>query len=77
MLALPFICFVGQEAWRAKEAKVSEEEFPQGGDARSRGIMWEVLTAMAMLYAGADILTMKHPQAIRAVKAAISDLTKK
>ncbi len=77
MLALPFICFVGQEAWRAKEAKAGEAEFPQGGDARSRGIMWEVLTATAMLYAGADILTMKHPQAIRAAKAAISDLTKK
>lgn len=74
MLAMPFICFVGQEAWHAREAKVSREEFPQGGDARERGIMWEVVTAMAMVQAGADILTMRHPKAIKIVKAAIKDL---
>ncbi len=74
MLAMPFICFVGQEAWRAKEAKVSQEEFPQGGQARERGIMWEVVTAMAMLEAGADILTMRHPEAIKIVKKAIGAL---
>ncbi|MFH0878014.1 MAG: acetyl-CoA decarbonylase/synthase complex subunit delta [Candidatus Omnitrophota bacterium] len=77
MLAMPFVCFVGQEVWRAKEAKVSETEFPQGGNARERGIMWEVVTAMAMLAAGADLLTMRHPEAIRIVKNAIADLMKK
>jgi len=74
MLAMPFVCFVGQEAWRAKEAKVSLKDFPQGGNARTRGIMWEVVTAMAMLEAGADILTMRHPEAIKIVKKAITDL---
>jgi acetyl-CoA decarbonylase/synthase complex subunit delta len=76
MLAMPFICFVGQEVWNAKEAKVSQQEFPQGGDARERGIMWEVITAMAMIEAGADILTMRHPQAIKTVKTAIAELMK-
>lgn len=74
MLSMPFICFVGQEAWRAKEAKVSKEEMPLWGQARERGIMWEVVTAMAMLAAGADILTMRHPKAIKIVKSAIADL---
>ncbi|HAJ56914.1 MAG TPA: acetyl-CoA decarbonylase/synthase complex subunit delta [Candidatus Omnitrophica bacterium] len=74
MLAMPFICFAGQEAWSAKEARVIEAEAPQWGNARQRGIMWEVVTAMAMLHAGADILTMRHPEAIRIVKAAIADL---
>lgn len=77
MLAMPFICFVGQEAWRVKEAKASEREFPYWGDARERGIMWEVMTAMAMLQSGADILTMRHPEAIKIVKSAIADLMKK
>lgn len=77
MLAMPFICFVGQESWRAKEAKVSESEFPLGGDSRERGITWEVVTAMAMIHAGADILTMRHPKAIKIVKAAIDGLMKK
>jgi len=76
MLAMPFICFVGQEAWRAKEAKAQGQEFSQWGDARERGIMWEVLTAMAMIQAGADILTMRHPEAIKIVKKAIADLMK-
>lgn len=74
MLAMPFICFVGQEAWRAKEAKVTQEEIPLWGDAQKRGIMWEAVTAMAMLQAGADILTMRHPEAIRIVKSAIVEL---
>ncbi|OIO37037.1 MAG: acetyl-CoA decarbonylase/synthase complex subunit delta [Candidatus Omnitrophica bacterium CG1_02_44_16] len=77
MLAMPFICFVGQESWRAKEAKVSLNDFPQGGNARMRGIMWEVVTAMAMVEAGADILTMRHPEAIKIVKSAITDLMKR
>ena len=77
MLAMPFICFVGQESWSAKEAKASREEFPQGGDAGERGIMWEVVTAMAMIQAGADILTLRHPKAIKIVKSAIADLMKR
>lgn len=77
MLAMPFICFVGQEAWRAKEAKVTDVEFPQGGPSAERGILWEVVTAMAMLEAGADILTMRHPEAIRIVKSAIAEMMEK
>lgn len=76
MLAMPFICFVGQEAWRTKEAKVSQKECPAWGQAAERGVMWEVLTAMAMLQAGADILTMRHPRAIRIVRQAIDELMK-
>jgi acetyl-CoA decarbonylase/synthase complex subunit delta len=62
-VASPFICFVGQEAWRAKEAKAPAAEFPQWGPESERGIVWEALTATALLQAGADILVMRHPQA--------------
>lgn len=64
-VASPFICFIGQESWRAKEAKAEAE----------RGIAWEVITATALLQAGADILVMRHPLAVEKVKKYIESLT--
>jgi acetyl-CoA decarbonylase/synthase complex subunit delta len=64
-VASPFICFVGQETWRAKEAKAGQEE---------QGIMWEVLTACALIQAGGDILVMRHPKAIEKVNNYIEEL---
>ncbi|MFZ5800236.1 MAG: acetyl-CoA decarbonylase/synthase complex subunit delta [Candidatus Omnitrophota bacterium] len=74
MLAMPFICFVGLESWRAKEARAPEWEFPQWGPEISRGPLWENLTAVALLQAGADILVMRHPQAVSEVHKTIDSL---
>lgn len=74
MMACPFICFVGQEAWRAKEAKAQISEFPAWGPEIERGIIWEALTATALIQAGADILVMRHPKAIEKVKKYIENL---
>jgi acetyl-CoA decarbonylase/synthase complex subunit delta len=63
-VANPFICFVAQESWRAKEAKADAEQ----------GIMWEVITATALIQAGADILVMRHPKAIEKVNKYINNL---
>ncbi len=76
MLAMPFICFVGYEAWRAKEAKASQEEFPAWGGQMERGIIWEALTASAFLQAGADILVMRHPKSVDLVRNHIEELMK-
>lgn len=65
-VACPFICFVGQEAWRAKEAKA--EGLPE------QGIIWEALTATALIQAGADLLVMRHPKAIEKVNKYIDKL---
>lgn len=73
-VASPFICFVGQEAWRAKEAKAPASEFPQWGKESERGVLWEALTATALLQAGADILVMRHPKAIENVNEYIGRL---
>ena len=64
-VANPFICFVGQEAWRAKEAKA---------ERLNQGVMWEVLTATALIQAGADLLIMRHPLAIEKVSKYIDNL---
>lgn len=75
MMAMPFICYVGDEAWRAKEAKASIKEFPQWGSDFERGIVWEALTATTFLLSGADILVVRHPKTIQLVKDYIKKLT--
>jgi len=76
MLAMPFVCFIGQEAWRAKEAKAKESEHKEWGDAAQRGPMWEYLTAVAMLQAGGDIFVMRHPKAVSETRKYIDALLK-
>ncbi|MFH0918147.1 MAG: acetyl-CoA decarbonylase/synthase complex subunit delta [Candidatus Omnitrophota bacterium] len=73
-VASPFICLVGQEAWRAKEAKASMSEFPAWGPETERGITWEAITATALIQAGADILVMRHPGAIEKVSQYIANI---
>jgi acetyl-CoA decarbonylase/synthase complex subunit delta len=76
MLSMPFICFVGYEAWKAKEAKALQEEFPDWGGQLERGIIWEALTSTAFLQAGADILVMRHPKSVELVRNHIDELMK-
>ncbi|PJC49036.1 MAG: acetyl-CoA decarbonylase/synthase complex subunit delta, partial [Candidatus Omnitrophica bacterium CG_4_9_14_0_2_um_filter_42_8] len=65
MLSMPMINFVGQEAWRTKEAKTGQKD---------TGILWEVATATAYLNSGADILVMNHPKAVEQINKAIKAL---
>ncbi len=74
LLAQPILCDIGAEAWGVKEARATKEEQPEWGDERLRGPLWEATTAYMYLLAGADILVMRHPQAVRAVKAMIQTL---
>jgi acetyl-CoA decarbonylase/synthase complex subunit delta len=72
MMAMPAICDVGYEAWRAKEAKLVDA--PGWGDAADRGPMWEAATAICLLQAGVDIIRMRHPRAVKTVKNFINQL---
>ena len=72
MMAMPIICDVGYEAWRAKEAKLADA--PGWGDVKDRGPMWEAATAICMLQAGADIIRMRHPRAVATVKNFIKQI---
>ncbi|MHC4717328.1 MAG: acetyl-CoA decarbonylase/synthase complex subunit delta, partial [Planctomycetota bacterium] len=71
LLAQPIICDVGYEAWRAKEAKappfagVTDETRPLWG------AVWEAATAAMLLQAGAEVLVMRHPDAIEAARKTI------
>jgi acetyl-CoA decarbonylase/synthase complex subunit delta len=68
MLNCPIVCLVGEEAWKAKEAKVPAAKEPLWGDQRERGIHWEVATAMALLEAGAEVLVLRHPEALARIR---------
>jgi acetyl-CoA decarbonylase/synthase complex subunit delta len=71
-LQFPIICDLGKEIWKTKEAKA--EDSPLMGDAAKRGILMEAITAQLLLLAGADVLIMRHPEAIRLVREMIADL---
>ncbi len=75
MMAMPIIANIGPETQRAKEVKVSEADEPSWGDQEERGIGWETTTAVAYLQAGADILTMANPRAIKYMKNYITRMT--
>jgi acetyl-CoA decarbonylase/synthase complex subunit delta len=76
-LQFPIICNIAAETWKTKEAKIPTGENPNLGDAKKRGILLEAMSAMTLANAGADILVMRHPEAIKLVKEMFCKLTAK
>jgi acetyl-CoA decarbonylase/synthase complex subunit delta len=74
-LQFPIVCNLAKEVWKIKEAKLTQEEAPLLGEPSKRGITLEAMTGLLFLLAGADILIMRHPDAIQLVKGFIDDLT--
>ena len=74
-LQFPIVCNIASEVWKTKEAKTTAEEDPKMGDAKKRGILLEAMSAMCLLLAGADVLIMRHPEAIKLIKETQAELT--
>lgn len=70
VLQMPIICDASS-AWNVPDAI---EEDPRKGDALRRGINWEAMTAYAAVVAGADLVIMRHPEAVAIFKRAMKDL---
>ena len=66
MLNMPVIAFIGEESYRAKEAK-SDTFSAQWGDYKERAAMWEIAGASAMISAGADIVVLWNPKSVEAI----------
>ena len=66
-LQFPISCGV-TNAWAAREAWMNE---PKWGPREYRGPLWETVTALTVLMAGADIMMMLHPTAVKIVKEVI------
>jgi acetyl-CoA decarbonylase/synthase, CODH/ACS complex subunit delta len=75
MTQMPMIVNLGKEVWRTKEARATAAEEPAWGDEAKRGVLWEATTAITLAMSGADVLIMRHPDAVRLVKTAIDGLS--
>jgi acetyl-CoA decarbonylase/synthase complex subunit delta len=74
MTQLPMLVNAGVETWKTKESKVGEGIPEEWGEWAERGVNWETLTAVSLIEAGADVVVLRHPESLKRVKAAISEL---
>jgi len=58
MTQMPIIANLAGESWKTKEAK----------EDRNQGILWEGMTAVSLLLAGANLAVLRHPETLRYVK---------
>jgi len=72
-LQFPIICNIAKETWKTKEVHMDNDELNMG-DASKRGILMEAMSVMVLLLAGADVLIMRHPGAIKLVRETIAEL---
>ncbi len=75
-LQFPIICNLASEVWKTKELHLADDELNMG-NAKKRGILMEAMSAMVLLLAGADVIIMRHPEAIKLVREMIAELTVK
>ena len=73
-MQLPLICDVAKYAWKTREAGIPVAEEPTFGDAKTRGVLWETVTATDLLTAGADVLVLRHPDSVRILKKIIDEV---
>jgi acetyl-CoA decarbonylase/synthase complex subunit delta len=70
MLQIPIVC----ETARVYNARESFKEDPALGDPKKRVVFWEAATGTSALVAGADMLIMRHPEALALVRKSVSEL---
>jgi acetyl-CoA decarbonylase/synthase complex subunit delta len=74
MTQFPMIVSIGSETWKTKEAKVGNGVPAAWGDWKNRAILWETTTATTLLEAGASIIVLRHPESVRRMHLAITEL---
>jgi acetyl-CoA decarbonylase/synthase complex subunit delta len=58
MTMMPIIADLGGECWKTKQAKENKEQ----------GLLWEGITALSLLLAGANIIVLRHPETLNLIK---------
>jgi acetyl-CoA decarbonylase/synthase complex subunit delta len=61
MTMMPIIADLGTECWKTKQAKENKEQ----------GLLWEGITALSLLLAGANIIVLRHPETLKSIKETI------
>jgi acetyl-CoA decarbonylase/synthase complex subunit delta len=77
MLSQPFVCAIGFETAKCKEANASGPEFENWGNVGARGANLEISATMALINAGANLLIMYYPDAVKTVKNVIDKMRKR
>ena len=73
-LQYPIISNIAEEVWKTKEAKLPTKESPNLGEAGTRGVNLEAITAISALQAGSDILILRNPKTLSHVRKYVSDV---
>ena len=74
MTQQPMLVTPGEEAWRVKESKVGTDVPAMWGDWAERAVHWETITASALLETGANVVVLRHPEAVKRIKEMIVKL---
>ena len=61
MTMMPIIADLGGECWKTKQAKENKKQ----------GLLWEGITALSLLLAGANIIVLRHPETLRLIRETI------
>ncbi len=73
-LQYPILNNIAEEVWKVKEAKTAEEDDPKLGNAATRGINLEAITAVSVLQAGSDLVIMRHPKTLQHIRKYIAEM---
>jgi acetyl-CoA decarbonylase/synthase complex subunit delta len=61
MTQMPMIANLGRECWKTKQAMENKEQ----------GLLWEGVTGLSLVLAGANILVLRHPDSIKLIEETI------
>jgi acetyl-CoA decarbonylase/synthase complex subunit delta len=61
MTMMPIIANLGGECWKTKQAKENKKQ----------GLLWEGMTAMSLLLAGANMVVLRHPETLKLIKETV------
>lgn len=67
---MPVLCNLGVEVYKTKEARTGSNQ--EWGEQKKRAINWEINTAFSLVTAGANIVVMRHPEAVAGFKQAVA-----
>jgi CO dehydrogenase/acetyl-CoA synthase delta subunit len=61
MTMMPIIANIGGECWKTKQAK----------ENKGQGLLWEGITALSLLLAGANLIVLRHPETLKLIRETV------
>lgn len=70
-LSLPLMSMPGEVVWGVKEVN---EESTAWGELAKRAVSWETVTAFSYIISGANLVVVRHPETVKALKKEIKEI---